>query len=276
MQLLNISGYHFVPIIEPAEIKKNILDALGDKNIKGTILVAPEGLNLFLSGPEKDCLNFVDHICAVVGIGPKDLDMKLSWSEEHAFNRFLVRLKKETIAFDYPYQHKLKAPYISPKELKEDYLSKNPNLIVIDTRNQYETELGSFEGAVIPPINSFKEFKAFAAEHAEEWKNKKVVTFCTGGIRCEKAATFLKGLGCDDVYQLHGGILRYFEEEGGAFYEGDCFVFDKRVALRPDLSISNVLQCYACRHTLKPTDCESVLYIPGVSCPYCASDGESK
>lgn len=268
MTFLNLSGYHFKPLENLPAVKALLLEKAEELSVKGTILLSPEGINLFLSGPENECTVLLNTVCENLNITQSDLELKPSWSDSIAFNRFLVRLKKEIIAFDSLYNHDHSAPYVSPTEL-EQWLSEDPeNVVMLDTRNLYESRFGSFVNAVIPPIDTFKEFKPFC-DTIDHLKDKKIVTFCTGGIRCEKAATFMKEKGFQNVFQLKGGILRYFEETQSQHYEGECFVFDKRVSLKPNLEISDKKVCYACRAPLTTEECAHEHYIEGVSCPYC-------
>jgi len=268
MSFLNLSGYHFTPLIDIAAIKETFIEKSQEVNIKGTVLLAPEGINLFISGPSEDCDSFIEKVCNTLHIEPSALELKPSWSENIAFNRFLVRLKKEIIAFDYEFNAEHQAPYVSAKEL-DSWLENSPeDVVLLDTRNRYETKFGAFSKAVIPLIDTFKEFKPFI-ETIQDLKGKKIVTYCTGGIRCEKAANFLKEQGFEDVYQLRGGILKYFEETQAANYDGECFVFDKRVSLKADLTLSDKKVCYACRSPLMIEDCAHIAYQEGSSCPYC-------
>jgi UPF0176 protein len=268
VSFLNLSGYHFKPLANLEVIRNTFLQKSDHLNIKGTVLLAPEGINLFLSGSTEDCESFLDNVCSALHISSSDLELKPSWSDKIAFNRFLVRLKKEIIAFDYEFNHENQSPYVSANEL-DSWLAQSPeDVVLLDTRNRYETKFGTFVNAIVPAIDTFKEFKPFV-DTIGDLKNKKIVTFCTGGIRCEKAATFLKEQGFEEVYQLKGGILKYFEETSATNYDGECFVFDKRVSLKPDLSISDKSVCFACRSPLTAEDCAHEHYLVGLSCPYC-------
>ena len=273
MSYLNLSGYHFKPLENLSVIKAALLEQSKELELRGTVLLAPEGINLFLSGPKENCQKFITQVCETLVISEKDLELKPSYSDHLAFNRFLIRIKKETIAFDCAYNHDHAAPYVSPTQLDE-WLSNTPDdIVLVDTRNTYETDFGAFSNAIIPQIHSFKEFKPFV-ETLHHLKNKKIVTYCTGGIRCEKAATFMKEQGFNDVYQLQGGILRYFEESQALNYDGECFVFDKRVSLKPDLTRSDKKLCHACRSPLTAEDYSSEYYIENEQCPYCIKKGK--
>lgn len=266
---LNISGYCFHRLSHREELKKEFLSHPLSQTLRGTVLLAPEGVNLFLSGATDNVNTFLSELCARIGIMSEDLQIKKSYSEEHSFNRFLIRLKKEIIAFDTDFKAEETAPYVEPTEL-EHWLDTQPEKVVmIDTRNDYETNLGTFQGAFVPHIKSFKEFKDVAPALAD-LQDKVLVTFCTGGIRCEKATMYLKQLGFDNVLQLKGGILRYFEETPAKHYDGECFVFDRRVSLKPTLEVSDKKVCFACRHPLTAEDYHHPLYVSAQSCPYCS------
>ncbi len=268
MSFLNLSGYHFKPLVNLEAIRNSFLEKSRELNIKGTVLLAPEGVNLFLSGLGDQCESFIDYVCSDLNIPSSDLELKPSWSDKVAFNRFLVRVKKEIIAFDYEFNHNNPAPYVSADEL-DSWLELSPeDVVLLDTRNRYETKFGTFVQAIVPAIDTFKEFKSFV-DTIGDLKNKKIVTFCTGGIRCEKAATFLKEQGFEDVYQLKGGILKYFEETTARNYDGECFVFDRRVSLKTDLTTSDKAVCFSCRSPLTIEDCAHEHYALGHSCPYC-------
>jgi predicted sulfurtransferase len=197
-------------------------------------------------------------------------ELKKSYSDYQPFKRFLVKVKKEIISTgrDDLHPELAQAPYIESKELKKFYDEKK-DFIILDTRNDYEIELGKFKNAVDLNVTSFRRFIAKVDGIPEEWKAKTVVTYCTGGIRCEKAALFMQQKGFQDVRQLHGGILKYFEECGNEHYEGECFVFDKRIGVDASLIETDTTQCYACRAPLLPEDVQSPYYVLGESCPKC-------
>lgn len=262
-------GYCFAQLPEDRNALRNELKDYGlSLNLKGTILVAPEGINVTsVSGTPENVWKFLDFLSEVTGIGAEKFDYKESLCQEQPFSRFLVRLKKEIISFDFTYSEQGKAQYLEPEDF-DTFLDEHEDVVLLDTRNDYEIDLGTFKNAIKPPIQSFKQFKEFS-KSLEHIKNKKVVTFCTGGIRCEKAATYLKDQGFSDVYQLKGGILRYFENTNAENYDGECFVFDKRVSLKKDLSTSDKKLCFGCRSTLMPEDLKSELYVKGSSCPKC-------
>ena len=268
MKYINIVGYCFSPL--PAD-RKSLQKKLKEKGLelelKGTLLLAPEGINVTsVAGTKENVMLFLDYLTEQTGIDPQDFDYKESLCDHKPFSRFLVRLKKEIISFDFPYSHERKAQYVEPTELDQWLDSKD--VVLLDTRNDYEIELGTFKNALKPPIETFKQFKDYVSD-ITHLKDKKIVTFCTGGIRCEKAATYLKDQGFSDVYQLKGGILRYFEQTQAKNYDGECFVFDKRVSLKKDLMPSDKKLCYGCRRTLMPEDLKSPYYLSGQYCPHC-------
>jgi UPF0176 protein len=230
----NIAAYRFVPLDDREALRTGLHDAAQERGLKGTILLAPEGINIFLAGVEAALQAF----CGQLQQDPRfaALDIKWSHSESLPFKRLRVRLKKEIVtlglagfsAADSP------APYLPAQELKRWYDEGRP-FVILDTRNRWEIEQGSFDRALDPGLSSFGEFPA-ALEGMADLKDTPIVTFCTGGIRCEKAAPLMKRAGFNQVYQLEGGILRYFEEVGGAHWHGNCVVFDDRGALAPDLT----------------------------------------
>lgn len=266
--ILNITGYKFVQLKDLVQIKATLLNLCKKNHIKGTILVAPEGVNVNLSGKENDIRAVLRGFQEIDFL--KDLVIKESRSDTICFNRMLVRLKKEIISFgqDGLDPENDPAPYISSKEL-ESWYETGKNFHILDTRNTYEVNVGTFEKAIDPKIESFREFVDYVRSLPQEMKEQPIVTFCTGGVRCEKAAPFMLKEGFKEVYQLDGGILKYFEDVGGNHYEGDCFVFDQRVALNPARQANGMAQCFACRHPLTPEELKSSLYQAEVSCPHC-------
>ena len=225
---------------------------------------AREGIDQFLSWLRSD-LRFTD------------IEVKESFSEKQPFNRMLVRLKREIITMKHPLiKPELgRAPAVSAADLKR-WLDNGKDdtgrpVVMVDTRNAFEVDVGTFENTIDYRITKFSEFPEVIEKHKDELNDKTIVTFCTGGIRCEKAAIHMKNIGYQSVYQLEGGILRYFEDVGGAHYQGDCFVFDHRTALNPNLEETETRQCFACRAVVTPREQLSPLYVEGVSCPHCAN-----
>lgn len=274
-KITNISAYHFTPLSGLKELRERLLDFCKSHDLKGTILLAPEGINLFVAGDHLAIEELVFELRKMPGLG--NLHPKYSESEEQPFNRMLVRLKKEIIAFGVegidPGVHT--APRLSAAELKT-WLDEGRPVVLYDTRNDYEVKLGTFKGAVPAGIQHFRDFPEAVGRLPEKMKEAPVVTFCTGGIRCEKAAPFMERMGFKNVYQLEGGILKYFEEVGSDHYEGECFVFDQRVGVDPALRESGSVVCFECQTPLSAEEAEDPRYVVGESCPYCFRSDETK
>ena len=234
MPLLNIAAYRFVSIEQPAALRPLLRGLCERLALRGTILLAPEGINLFLAGEAAKVEQFLAELCADARFA--GLEAKRSWSETQPFGRLRVKLKREIITLR---RHDIDparrpARRLAPAQLKA-WLDAGRELLLLDTRNGFEVAAGTFEGARNLNLRSFTDFPSAVGTIDEAWKDRPVVAFCTGGIRCEKAAPLLESEGFREVYQLDGGILKYFEQCGGAHYRGECFVFDERVALKPDL-----------------------------------------
>ena len=267
-EIINIAAYRFVPLDELKRRRTELRELCERLRLKGTILLSPEGINSFLAGTREAIDGFLSTLRAEPEFA--DLEVKESISDRQPFTRMLVRIKKEIIAFgiDGIEPREYTSPRLAAKELKS-WLDEGREVTLLDTRNDYEYELGTFANAVKLDLQDFRHFPKEVANLPSDMKDKTVVTFCTGGIRCEKAAPFMEQAGFKHIYQLEGGILKYFEECGGAHYDGDCFVFDQRVALGPDLNETDTTVCYACQATLTKEDCASSRYVPGRSCPFC-------
>jgi UPF0176 protein len=229
----NISAYKFTPLGELPVLKQTLLASAQSLRLKGTVLLSPEGINLFVAGQTNDVGAFLGGLRAVPGLA--DLTPKTSLSAEQPFARMRVKIKKEIIAFGVPGIDPARqpAPKLPPQVLKR-WLDEGRPVLLLDTRNHYEIARGTFRGAIPAGIRHFRDFPN-AVRQLPLSKEQPVVTFCTGGIRCEKAAPYLQREGFPIVYQLDGGILKYFEECGGAHYHGECFVFDERVGLDSEL-----------------------------------------
>ena len=238
--ILNISAYLFTPLASPEAWRAQCHDQASSRQLKGTILIAPEGINLFLAGQPEQVEGFLQWLRAQDGMA--GLGGKKSWSAEQPFGKLLVKVKREIIRMNHPTiaPAQGRAPAVSPADLQrwldQGHDDQGQALVMLDTRNAFEVGHGKFAGALDWGLDKFSEFPQAAQEHLADLQGKTVVSYCTGGIRCEKAAIYLRELGLTEVYQLDGGILQYFEDRGGAHFEGDCFVFDERVALAPDLS----------------------------------------
>lgn len=264
----NISCYRFAELSGLKELRENLIAECKGWGLKGTILLSTEGINLFVAGTAESIDLLVNRLRRIPGL--EGLEPKVSISDKQPFNRMLVRLKKEIISFGM--ESIRPANYTSPKiaatELKR-WLDEGRAVTLLDTRNDYEVKLGTFKGALVPDIHTFREFPEAVRKLPVELKDQPVVMFCTGGIRCEKAGPFMEQEGFNNIYQLDGGILKYFEECGGEHYDGECFVFDQRVGVDPGLRESDFAVCFACQTPLDPADQEDPRHVEGVSCPHC-------
>ena len=237
--ILNIAAYLFVSLDDIADLRAKILDECHIRQLKGTILLTGEGINLFLAGGESELRGFLDWLRLDSRF--KSLQAKESWSETQPFKKMLVKLKNEIIRMNHPAirPEEGRAKFISPKKLQE-WLDRGTDdlgrpVVMVDTRNAFEVDYGTFENALHFNIEKFTEFPQAIAAHKDALADKTLVSFCTGGIRCEKSGLYMREIGMQHTYQLEGGILKYFEEVGSAHYTGDCFVFDEREALEPTL-----------------------------------------
>jgi UPF0176 protein len=242
----NIAAYKFVNLENTSALRPVYQAICTQLNLRGTILLTPEGINLFLCGLPHAITQFVEWLRSDTRL--REIDIKWSYSGEVAFKRMVVKLKKEIITMRMPVikPEQGRAPAVDPKTLKrwldQGHDDAGKPVVMMDTRNGFEVDLGTFENILEYRIRKFTEFPAIAAAYKDQLTDTTIVTFCTGGIRCEKAALYMQTIGYDNVYQLDGGILKYFEEVGGAHYRGDCFVFDERTALNPDLEPATPVQ----------------------------------
>ena len=275
-QYINISAYKFVPIKDPVAVKADLLPKCKSLELKGTILVSLEGINMFVAGARPAIDEFLQYVETSYP-DFHDLPVKESLSDHQPFSRMLVRLKKEIISMGV--ESIVPAVRTSPKlkaaELKK-WLDEGRDITLLDVRNDYEIEVGTFTQAVPVGVDHFRKFPEAIESISEEARKKPLVMFCTGGIRCEKAGPLMQREGFEEVYQLDGGILRYFEEVGGDHYDGECFVFDKRVAVDSTLAESDYEQCYACQRVLTKEDQQSEHYDPPNRCGHCYQSEESK
>jgi UPF0176 protein len=264
----NLAAYRFVELAGLKELREELIALCKGVGLKGTILLSEEGVNLFVAGPEGAVSKVMGRLREIPGL--EDFEGKLSESDDQPFRRMLVRIKKEIISFGIEGVEpgKRTSPKLTAKELKQ-WLDEGRKITLLDTRNDYEVKLGTFKGAVVPDIRTFRDFPKAVRELPEELKDETVVMFCTGGIRCEKAGPFMEMEGFKNIYQLDGGILKYFEECGGDHYDGECFVFDQRVGVDPALQETDTAVCYACQAPLTAEDQEDVRYVAGETCPYC-------
>ena len=271
---VNIAAYKFVTFDNTEAMRPQYQALCKELGLKGTILLTPEGINLFLSGPR----SHIDTFLAWLRSDPRfaDIEVKESYSEEQSHKRMLVKIKNEIITMRMPLiKPELgRAPAVAPTTLKrwldQGHDDNGKPVVMVDTRNAFEVDVGTFDNTIDYRIARFTEFPQAIAANKDALADKTVVTFCTGGIRCEKAAIHMQEIGYDSVYQLEGGILKYFEDVGSAHYTGDCFVFDYRTALNPKLEPTVTVQCFACRAVVTPRQQLDPRYVYEVSCPQCA------
>lgn len=266
--------YRFVSFESPETLQPHIQEHCLAGGIKGTILLASEGINGTVAGQPAAIDTLIAFLRALPGCA--ELDVKYSHANEMPFYRMKVRLKKEivTLGVDGIDPKREVGTYVQPEDWNA--LISDPDTVLIDTRNDYEVAIGTFEGAIDPHTKSFSEFPAWFREHREELAagKTKFAMFCTGGIRCEKSTAFLKAEGIDEVYHLEGGILRYLENipEAQSKWQGECFVFDERVSVTHGLELGEMELCHACRRPISQNDKSSVQFIEGVSCPACFAE----
>ena len=261
--------YKFATLPDFRSLREPLLKALLRHDVRGTVLLAAEGINGTVAGSRAG----IDAVLAEIRADSRlrDLRARESGSEENPFYRTRVKLKKEIVTMGEPgIDPRLMAgAYVAPERWNE--LIDDPEVLVLDTRNRYEVQIGSFENSVNPETDSFREFPEYVRKNLDPEKHRKVAMFCTGGIRCEKSTAYLKQQGFDEVYHLQGGILNYLEsvppEESR--WRGECFVFDNRVTVDHRLEPGSYDQCHACRMPISDEDKQSPLYEKGVSCPHC-------
>ncbi len=261
--------YHFVDLENFESLRAPLLAFLEEHVIRGTLLLAHEGINGTVAGKGEAIEALLTYLQSIPGL--EDVKWKMSYHDDMPFYRSRVKLKKEivTMGVEDIDPKQVVGTYVAPTDWNA--LISDPEVTVIDTRNEYEVQIGSFERATNPHTTSFREFPDYVNEHLDPNKHKKVAMFCTGGIRCEKSTAYLKTLGFEDVYHLQGGILKYLEEvpEEESLWRGECFVFDNRVTVDHDLKRGKFEQCHACRMPITADDMKSNAYQPGVSCPHC-------
>jgi UPF0176 protein len=261
--------YHFVRLPDFAALQKPLVDVMHSHGVKGTLLLAAEGINGTIAGTRAG----VDAVLAWLKQDARlaKLDCKESFDDVIPFYRSKVKLKKEIVTMgveNIDPNHKV-GTHVEPKDWNQ--LISQPDVLLIDTRNDYEVQIGTFQGAVNPHTESFREFPGYVKQHLDPVRHRKIAMFCTGGIRCEKSTAFLKEQGFDEVYHLKGGILNYLEKvpEAESLWQGECFVFDNRVAVNHALAKGDYDQCHACRLPITEADKHSPFYEKGVSCPHC-------
>ncbi len=273
--IVNIAGYRFIDLDDRDELRQPFRYVCEKLNLKGTILLSKNGINFFLAGKQDSIDSYIEFLESddrFIGI-----PLKISYTDYQPFRRMLVRLKKEIIALgmgeirplDYTGEN------IKPLEFKK-ILDNGEEVIIVDTRNEYETRVGVFENAIDLNLSTFKDFPKAIQNLPEEYKKKQIVMYCTGGIRCEKASVVMMNAGFENVKQLEGGILGYFEETDGSYWKGDCFVFDQRVAVDTDLNETEYSMCFACREPLTREQRRSSNYKLDSYCPYCVEKNKEK
>ncbi len=276
---LTVAFYHFVQLPDFIELKPLLLSMCESNGVKGTILLAQEGINSTIAGPQAGVRAVLAHIRS----DPRlvNLQHKEAWAENPPFYRMKVKLKREIVTMGVPTinPNVTVGKYVKPQDWNA--LITDPDVLVVDARNAYEVKIGTFKGAVDPQTQSFSQLPAWlmAQPHLQvvsdaEKSKVKVAMFCTGGIRCEKSTAFLKQQGFDDVYHLEGGILKYLETmpEQESLWQGECFVFDERVTVGHGLQVGNYGLCRACREPIGEDDMASPLFVLGLSCPNCHAD----
>ncbi len=268
-----VSLYRFLDLKDPESFRDQLKALCDEQRLLGTVLVATEGFNGTLAGSEESVRTVMNWIREQLGI-TEELDARWTDSVDAPFRKMRVKVKTEIVTLGRPdiLPHKGTGEHVNAARWNE--LISDPEVVVIDTRNHYEVEVGTFPGALDPGNDSFREFTEFAKELAEQSTDRPLAMFCTGGIRCEKATALMLELGFDDVYHLQGGILNYLSEveEAENQWHGECFVFDTRVAVDRDLAEGGYVQCHACRRPLSTADLQSPEYREGVSCPLCINE----
>lgn len=261
--------YKFVTLTNFEEIRDPLLSVMKEYNVRGTLLLAIEGINGTVAGSRAAIDGVLEWLRNDVRLA--DIDVKESLSAKAPFLRTKVKLKKEivTMGVEGIDPNQVVGTYVEPKDWNA--LISDPDVLLVDTRNDYEVQVGTFKHALNPNTVSFREFPQYVEGHLDPQKHKKVAMFCTGGIRCEKSTAYLKEQGFDEVYHLKGGILKYLEQvpEEETLWQGECFVFDDRVTVDHQLQKGHYDQCHACRLPITEHDKESDHYVPGVSCHFC-------
>ena len=273
-KIVNIAGYRFVDLNDRDELRQPFRFICEKLNLKGTILLSKNGINFFLAGNKKSIDSYIEFLESDKRF--INIPLKISYTDYQPFRRMLVRLKKEIISLglDEVRPAEFTAPNIKPQEFK-NMLDNNEDILILDTRNDYETRVGLFENAIDLNLSTFRDFPEAISDLPEEYKTKQIVMYCTGGIRCEKASVVMMNAGFENVKQLEGGILGYFEETDGSYWNGDCFVFDQRVAVDTELNETEYSMCFACREPLTKKERRSNDYKFDSYCPYCVEKNKN-
>ena len=269
MSYLIATFYKFVTISNLEAIRAQILTWCQQRDIKGTVILAEEGINGTIAGSSDAIASILTFLRSLPGLA--DLEHKESISEKLPFARLKVKIKPEIVTLGLPAVNPTRqvGTYVEPQDWNQ--IISDPEVVVIDTRNDYEVEIGTFQEAKNPNTESFREFPEYVEQNLDPQQHPKVAMFCTGGIRCEKASSYLLSQGFEEVYHLKGGILKYLENVSPqeSLWEGECFVFDERVAVKEGLELGSHELCYACGHPIAQADKDSPQYEANISCPYC-------
>ena len=272
MSYIVATFYKFVALPKFQDLRQPILAECKSQEIKGTVLLAAEGINGTIAGTRQGIDNILGYLRSLESFA--DLEHKESTADKLPFTRLKVRLKKEIVTLGKPEvdPNQKVGTYVRPQDWNQ--IISDPEITVIDTRNQYEVEIGTFQRAINPETESFRDFPEYIAQNIDPKQHPKVAMFCTGGIRCEKASSYLLSQGFEEVYHLKGGILKYLEEVPAeeSLWDGECFVFDKRVTVKEGLEIGTYDMCFACGHPITEADKNSPQYKDMISCPYCYED----
>lgn len=275
MNIANITGYKFTPITDTKLLQEKIINLSEENNLKGTVLISDKGINFSVAGLIENTSNFLKVIKKDEQFS--DIDIKTTFNEYQPFRKMLVRIKKEIISMgvDEINPYEFTGEKIKPFELNKK-LDAGEDVILLDTRNEYEVRLGTFENAIDLNLDSFRDFPTKINGLREQIGDKEIVMFCTGGVRCEKASALMLKSGFKNVKQIDGGVINYFKETGGAHWKGDCFVFDDRVALDKELNETDYVLCFRCREPLNKDEIASEYYKIDEYCPYCYGDVVTK
>ena len=275
MNIANITGYKFTPITDTKLLQEKIINLSEENNHKGTVLISDKGINFSVAGLIENTSKFVKVIKEDKQFS--DIDIKTTFNEYQPFRKMLVRIKKEIISMgvDEINPYEFTGEKIKPFELNKK-LDAGEDVILLDTRNEYEVRLGTFENAIDLNLDSFRDFPTKINGLREQIGDKEIVMFCTGGVRCEKASALMLKSGFKNVKQIDGGVINYFKETGGAHWKGDCFVFDDRVALDKELNETDYVLCFRCREPLNKDEIASEHYKIDEYCPYCYGDVVTK
>lgn len=269
MDIVVAALYRFVYLPDYESLRDPLLKFCVQHNIKGTLLLATEGINGTVAGTREAVNSLLVYLRNDERF--KALECKESFHSEEPFYRMKVKLKKEivTMGIESVDPRKVVGTYVKPAEWNA--LISDPDVTLVDTRNDYEVAIGTFKGAIDPQTTTFREFPEYVAQNLDPAQHKKIAMFCTGGIRCEKSTAYLKDQGFEEVYHLQGGVLKYLEEvpKEDSLWQGECFVFDNRVAVDHDLEKGSYDQCHGCRRPITEEDKLSQYYVLGVACPYC-------